>query len=137
MRSTKQSCKYQCVSHAQPSCRAHLSPLFCRTGQPAESRVGAFLKMTCLKEQGYLPAKSCAVVSIQPAKRHQQHSHHQDQLEAYLYKVPVVESVQYNRHKDKLVVHRTFYKCEKGSSFCCSNLTVNGSTTRFASQTLC
>ena len=82
-----------------------------------------FLKMTCLQEQCYLPAKSCAVVSIQPAKRrrHQQHSHHQDQLEAYMYKAPVVESVECNRHKDKLVVHRTYYKCEKGSSFCCSN----------------
>ena len=61
--------------------------------------MGTFLKMTCLQEQGYLPAKSCAVVSIQPAKRHKQHSHHQDQLEAYLYKVPVVESI--NAKKDR------------------------------------
>ena len=77
-------------------------------------------KMTCSQEQDFLPAKSRPVVSIQPAERHQQQ--HQDQLEACMYKAPVVESVDdCNRHKDKLVVHRTYYKCEKGSSFCFSN----------------
>ena len=87
--------------------------------------------MTCLQEQGYLPAKSQLVVSIQPAERYQQ-QHNQDQLEAYL-KAPIAESVQCDRHKDKLVVHHTHYKCEKGSSFCCSNWLPSS---RFTTQTL-